>query len=112
MKRERDCSRFGRVVRNIAISLTVLPQLLFVAASRADVFTNVPEAAGYQLVYVLNLPNAANYSGNAVPYAVDNHLNVTSPVERYLAALQPRRPRQLARENIPGEPEESARIAG
>ena len=45
-----------------------------VPQARGDVFTNVPEAAGYQLVYTLNIPTAnPNYNtGTPVNYAVDN----------------------------------------
>ena len=81
-------SRFGRMARQVALSLAVVAQLLSAAASRADVFVNVPEAASYQLVYTLNLPNAANYSVGAVPYAVDNHLAVTGEVDRIAYYLE------------------------
>jgi sialate O-acetylesterase len=40
--------------------------------TRADVFTNVPEASNYTLVYTLPIPNTANYGSSAVPYSVDN----------------------------------------
>src|SRR5688500_15325205 len=41
------------------------------AASRADVFSNVPEASGYQLVYSLPIGNSNAYTGG-VPYSVNN----------------------------------------
>lgn len=37
----------------------------------ASVFTNVPEAASYTLVYSLSIPNSASFS-SGVPYSVDN----------------------------------------
>ena len=39
----------------------------------ADVFTNVPEAAGYQLVYTLPIPaQQGAYNTDAIPYSVNN----------------------------------------
>jgi lysophospholipase L1-like esterase len=74
----------------IALSLGVWALLLGAAASRADVFTQVPatETLGYQLVYTLHLPNAANYGANGVPYAVDNHLAVTGAIDRIAYYLE------------------------
>jgi len=37
---------------------------------------NVPESVGYTLVYSLDIPTAADYHANAVPYTVDNHLAI------------------------------------
>jgi lysophospholipase L1-like esterase len=56
------------------------------------VFYNVAEANGFELVYTLNIPNAANYGANPVPYSVDDHLFITGPVDRiayYLELMTP-----------------------
>ena len=37
---------------------------------------NVPESVGYTLVYSLDIPTAADYHANVVPYTVDNHLAI------------------------------------
>ena len=39
---------------------------------------NVPESAGYTLVYSLDLPNTASYNSTGVAYQVDNHLGVSA----------------------------------
>jgi hypothetical protein len=45
----------------------------------ADVFSNVPEAAGYQLVYTLPIPGAAAFKNTTpVPYSVNNAASVGS----------------------------------
>lgn len=41
-------------------------------SSRGDVFTNVPEAAGYNLVYSLSIPSAATFNTASIPYTTDN----------------------------------------
>ena len=98
-------SFFGSIVetvrvspaRLIAVSLVVVAQLLGTTAVRADVFGDVPEAATFQLVYTLNIPNAANYSANPVPYSVDNHASITGPIDRvayYLEVMNPGGQRQ------------------
>lgn len=46
--------------------------LLMTAPLRADVFTNVPEAAGYALAYTLPIPTAGGFNGSTVPYTVNN----------------------------------------
>ncbi len=46
------------------------------SSARADVFTNVPETAGWNLVYTVPLPNS-NIS-SAVPYSVDNAASILS----------------------------------
>ena len=38
----------------------------------ADVFSDVPEAAGYQLVYDLPIGNGNSFGGGSVPYATNN----------------------------------------
>ena len=47
--------------------------LIATSAVRADVFSNVPEAAGYNLAYELAIPvNGAFQGATAVPYAINN----------------------------------------
>lgn len=52
------------------------------ATGRADVFDNVGEAVDYELVYTLDIPNAANYGANGVPYSVDHHQSIAGPIDR------------------------------
>lgn len=42
----------------------------------ADVFSSVPEAGAYTLVYSLAIPNSAAFNFNAIPYSIDNHLSI------------------------------------
>jgi len=58
------------------------------------VFNNVREAAGYQLVYSLNIPNNPVYTGLPVPYAIDLHSNIStfSRVAYYLELQVSNRP--------------------
>jgi hypothetical protein len=61
-------------------------------SSRGDVFTNVPstETNGFQLVYDLNIPNAATFNNSTVPYTTDNHASITQAWDRvaYYMELQ------------------------
>nr|HPM81869.1 autotransporter-associated beta strand repeat-containing protein [Candidatus Anammoximicrobium sp.] len=61
------------------------------------VFTNVPEAAGYNLVYELPIPNGCSF-GSGVPYSVDNTAVIPdgsfSRVGYYLELQQGANPRQ------------------
>jgi len=54
-----------------SLGLGVLP-----ASARADLASNVPEAAGYQLAYSLNIPTSASYFNTAVPYSVDGSATI------------------------------------
>ncbi len=55
----------------------------------ADVFTNVPEAAGYQLLYTLPIPNSANYGGTKTPaYTVNNAAKITASLSRVAYYLE------------------------
>ncbi|MCX6923022.1 MAG: SGNH/GDSL hydrolase family protein, partial [Verrucomicrobia bacterium] len=47
-------------------------------SGESGVFNNVREAAGYQLVYSLNIPNNPVYTSLPVPYAIDLHSNISS----------------------------------
>ena len=50
---------------------------LFLPAGRGDVFSNVPEAADYTLIYDLSPPENGNFTGgNVIPYTVDNSKTV------------------------------------
>jgi hypothetical protein len=63
--------RFAKVFLTAAATAAILP-----AAARADVFTDVPEAAGYQLVYTLPVPaNQGSYNSSPIPYTVNNGAN-------------------------------------
>src|SRR5437868_671216 len=53
-----------------AILLTLSIALLR-SSPAADVFTNVPEAASYTLVYQLDIPNSCTFTAS-VPYSVNN----------------------------------------
>ena len=56
---------------------------------RADVFSNVPEAAGYQLLYTLPIPNTANYGGTSTPaYSVNNAAKITGSISRVAYYLE------------------------
>ncbi len=63
-----------------------------VHSARADVFLNVPEASGYELVYTLPIPDSANYNAGAVPYSVDNSSSVTQPFDRVAYYLELQKP--------------------
>lgn len=52
--------------------------LLAAGAARADVFSNVPEASAYTLVYQLAIPNAASFNFANIPYSTDIHGTITS----------------------------------
>ena len=49
-------------------------------------------ADDFELVYSLNIPNAANYAANPVPYLVDDHLDITGAFDRiayYVEVMTP-----------------------
>lgn len=49
---------------------------LIADTASADVFTNVPQATGYQLVHSLNVPAIqGSYNSTTIPYTVDNSAN-------------------------------------
>lgn len=58
----------------------IAPQstLTFQARPTTGALNNVPEAAKYNLVYSLNIPNEGNFSSAPAPYEVDNHSSVGS----------------------------------
>jgi hypothetical protein len=56
--------------------------------ARADVYSNVPEAAGYNLVYTLPIPNTAAFNTNAIPYSVNNAASTAYPFERIAYYLE------------------------
>jgi len=58
-----------------AVGIAVL--CLAHTAVAENVFMNVPEAAGYTLVYSLSIPNSASFSSSGVPYSVDNSTAIT-----------------------------------
>jgi lysophospholipase L1-like esterase len=81
-------NRFTEARRRIVVSVAFLAQLVVAVTSHADVCEAVAEADGFELVYSLNIPNAANYGANPVPYSVDNHLSITGPVDRIAYCLE------------------------
>lgn len=66
---------------NFLLSTATLSTLLGFSLAqivRGDVFTNVPEANGYRLVYDLNILNSADYSVNQPAYAVNNSADIAN----------------------------------
>ncbi|HEY1123486.1 MAG TPA: hypothetical protein VGE67_17855, partial [Haloferula sp.] len=58
--------------------LLLTGSVLYLSAglASADVFANVPQAAGYQLVHSLDVPAVqGSYNTTAIPYSVDNSSN-------------------------------------
>ena len=87
--------RFKKGLRVWSAALTLAAVVSNVAPtpSRADVFSTIPEASGYQLVYTLPIPDmSTNWNTNAVPYTVNNAASIAdgsfSRVGYYLE-LQP-----------------------
>ncbi len=67
--------------------------LMFVALGlsrpvRADVFSNVPEASSYTLVYTLPIPTGADLNKNAIPYSVDNSAGTPATFDRVAYYLE------------------------
>ena len=59
------------------------------SAANADVFSNVPEASGYTLVYALDIADiGTNYHVSGVPYAVDNSATTTPTFDRVAYYLE------------------------
>ncbi len=54
------------------------PSYNFMSAPRSGVYNNIAEAAGYTLVYSLNVSTTGNWSASTPPYSVDNHFGVTN----------------------------------
>jgi len=58
-------------------------QATFTSDYVSGVFNNVPEAAGYTLIYTLPIPNKANFRGNnAIPYSLDNTWRIVHGYDR------------------------------
>ena len=56
-----------------ALLQIVAAGLLVCGSANGDVFTNVPGAASYQLVYTLPVPAIqGNYNTGTIPYTVNN----------------------------------------
>lgn len=59
------------------------------AIAPADVFTNVPEADDYLLVYELDIPGEdVNYNSDPVEYSVNNSTTITQPFDRIAYYLE------------------------
>ena len=57
--------------------LSLLFLICLLPCASADVFSNVPEASGYTLIYDLSPPENGNFTGNnVIPYTVDNSKTV------------------------------------
>jgi len=62
-----------RVYRFAGVAAVCFTMLLSGSAAQGGVFDNVPEAAGYSLVYDLPIPTTgATFNSTGVPYLVDN----------------------------------------
>jgi len=70
----------------------VIAMTAIVGTAQADVFTNIPEAATYQLVYDLNIPSSAAFNYNAIPYSVDNSASITEPFGRVAYYMELQKP--------------------
>ena len=57
-------------------------------AARADVFTNVPEAAGYELVYDLELPNVADFDASGPFYTLNRSGELQTRFDRVAYYLE------------------------
>jgi sialate O-acetylesterase len=71
------------------VTVSVLYLSVPVGICKADVFTDVPEAADYSLVYTLGIPDAAtNFNANPVPYSADLSNAVDFPFDRVAYHLE------------------------
>lgn len=61
-----------------ALPLSGGPTYTFMSAPRKGIYNNVAEAAGYTLVYSLNIQSTGNWSVAMPPYSVDNRIGVTN----------------------------------
>ena len=64
----------------------------FTAAVAPPILATIPEAAGYNLIYQLAIPNASNYNTTGVPYTIDeSKYPQLQPFDRvaYCLELQP-----------------------
>lgn len=52
------------------------------SAARGDVFSDVPEAAGYRLAYSLQIPSTGFNYNTALQYAVNNTASLSGPIDR------------------------------
>ena len=53
-----------------------------------DLASRIPEARDYTTVFVLDIPDAPNYSDNPVEYTVDRRTEVTEPFDRLAYCLE------------------------
>ncbi len=87
-------------VRSACPWLAVLILLLATSAVRADVFTDVPEAADYEVLYSLAMPaGPVDFNTAGVPYTIDHSATFTAPVDRvayYMELKTPTGPREWA----------------
>lgn len=64
--------------RKHLVAATLAAGLGLANPALADVFSSVPEAGAYTLVYSLAIPNSATFNFSAIPYTVDNHLSIAA----------------------------------
>ena len=79
-----------RTAEGLAMAAGTTAQFVTTALPGRGALHNVPGAAGYTLVYSIELPNAAAYNTTGVTYGVDNHNGVGafSRVAYYLELVQ------------------------
>lgn len=76
---------------SLQLPLSGGPNYTFVSAGLGAALNNVPEAAGYTLVYSLNISNLINYSASVPAYTIDNRAAVTNltRIAYYLELARP-----------------------
>jgi hypothetical protein len=63
--------------------------VIAVTTTSVSVFVNVPEAADYELVYTLEIPNEGNFRDTTpVPYSLDRTANITGDFDRVAYYLE------------------------
>jgi len=80
---------------NRAALLSSLPPVAPPAES-PDVFDNVPEAEGYELLYTVEIPDRPDFSDGEIPYVVNNMPDWEGPIDRiayYLTTQEEGQPR-------------------
>ncbi len=76
MKRDVICAQRAAYGTVFLVSLAVVIALgSWLSVAKADVFSNVPEASGFGVVYVLPIPNLPNFDAT-IPYSVNNSAGI------------------------------------
>lgn len=71
--------------------------LAIVTHAHADVFDDVPEAAGYEVVYALDITENGGFANIEIPYRVDNSSAWDNNFDRIAYYLQLKRPNEAPR---------------